>query len=88
MSEDRTNEPNPAGDFLVNLHARVAAGESAYGAVGSPAQVAKMAELDAKLGLARQLGEAPPAPEPWSVERAAKERLEPGIPGRRVAADP
>jgi hypothetical protein len=39
-----------------------------------------MAELDAKLGLARQLGEAPPAPEPWSVERAAKERLDQEFP--------
>ena len=34
-----------------------------------------MAELDAKLGLARRLGEAPPAAAPWTVERAAQKRL-------------
>ena len=31
--------------------------------------------MNAKIGLGRQLGEIPPAPEPWSIERAAIERL-------------
>jgi hypothetical protein len=45
-------------------------------------------EIEAKLGLARQLGEAPPAPEPWTVERAARERLAHDFPGGDPAAKP
>jgi len=70
-----SEEVNPAADFLTGLRETVASGESVYGPAGSPKQVEKLAELDAKIALGRQLGEIPPAPEPWSVERAAKERL-------------
>jgi hypothetical protein len=63
------------------LRETVASGESVYGAVGSPKQVEKLAELDAKIALGRQLGEIPPAPEPWSVQRAAQERLAQEFPG-------
>lgn len=70
-----SDEPNPAADFLVNFREQIAAGKSAYGDAGSPAAQAKLAELDAKIGLGRQLGEIAPAPEPWSIERAAAERL-------------
>jgi hypothetical protein len=70
-----TEEVIPTSDFLTGLRETVASGESVYGAVGSPRQVAKLAELDAKIALGRQLGEIQPAPEPWSVERAARARL-------------
>ena len=43
--------------------------------VGDPRQIAKLQELDAQIALGQQLGEIPPAPEPWSIQRAAKERL-------------
>ena len=58
------------------------------GPVGSPKQVEKMAELEAKMGLARRLGEASPAPEPWTVERAAKERLATEFPKGDPATSP
>jgi hypothetical protein len=60
---------------LADLRERILAGTSLYGDPQSTRAVEKLAEVEAKLGLARQLGEAPPAPEPWSIERAAKERL-------------
>jgi len=72
MSEDQSNFN---GDFLTKTREIVASGESVYGPVGSPKQVEKLVELDARLAVSRRLGEAPPAPEPWTEERAAKERL-------------
>jgi hypothetical protein len=72
LSEEHSN---PLGDFLIKTRELVAEGNSVYGPVGSPRQVEKLAELDAKLAVSRRLGEAPPAPEPWTEERAAKERL-------------
>ena len=76
MSEDTpTTTLSPAADFLTDLRDRILAGTSFYGDPQSPRALEKLQELDAKLGLARQLGEAPPAPEPWSIGRAAKERL-------------
>jgi hypothetical protein len=52
-----------------------ASGESVYGPVGSPRQIEKLSELDARIALGRRLGEIAPAPEPWTEARAAKERL-------------
>ena len=76
MSEDNpTTALSPAADFLTDLRDRILAGTSFYGDPTSARAVEKLAELEAKLGLARQLGEAPPAPKAWSIERAAKERL-------------
>jgi hypothetical protein len=77
VSEDNPNNTatSPAADFLSDLRERILAGTSVYGDPNSARAVEKLAEVDAKLGLARRLGEAPPAPPPWTVERAAKERL-------------
>ena len=76
MSEDNpTTALSPAADFLTDLRDRILAGTSFYGDPTSARAVEKLAELEAKLGLARQLGEAPPAPKAWSIERAARERL-------------
>jgi hypothetical protein len=85
MSEDLSNFDV---EFLTSTYEIVKSGESVYGPVGSPKQVEKMAELEAKMGLARHLGEVPPAPEPWTVERAAKERLAQDFPGGDPAASP
>ena len=63
MSEDQSNFN---GDFLTKTREIVASGESVYGPVGSPKQVEKLVELDARLAVSRRLGEAPPAPEPWT----------------------
>jgi hypothetical protein len=60
---------------LTDLRDRILAGTSVYGDPQSTRAVEKLAEVDAKLGLARRLGEAPLEPKPWSIERAAEERL-------------
>jgi hypothetical protein len=86
MSDDTSI--NPVADFLLGIRDQVVAGTSIYGPVGSPKQVEKLAELDAKLALGRQLGEIPPAPEPWSVERAARERLAQEHPLGDLSAQP
>jgi hypothetical protein len=75
-------------DFLATTYELVKSGRSIYGEIGSPKQVEKMAELEARMGLARQLGEVPPPPEPWTVERAAKERLAREYPGGDPATSP
>ena len=85
MSEDLSNFDV---EFLTSTYEIVKSGESVYGPVGSPKQAEKMAELEAKMGLARHLGEVPPAPEPWTVERAAKERLAQQFPGGDPASSP
>jgi hypothetical protein len=72
---NNTTTTSAAADFLSDLRDRILAGTSVYGDPTSASAVEKLAEVEAKLGLARQLGEAPPAPEAWSIERAAKERL-------------
>jgi hypothetical protein len=76
VSEDN-NTPtiSVAADFLSDLRERILAGTSVYGDPTSARAVEKLAEVEAKLGLARRLGEAPPEPKPWSIERAAEERL-------------
>jgi len=84
MADDNSN---PHGEFLTGLRDSVAGGESVYGPVGSPSQVAKLAELDAKIALGRQLGEIAPAPEPWSVNRAAQERLAAEFPAGDVSQE-
>jgi hypothetical protein len=66
---------NSFGDFLTGLRDSIASGNSVYGDPASPKAQAKLQELDAKIALGRQLGEILPAEEPWSVERAARERL-------------
>ncbi len=66
---------NPAAKMLMAIREQVVAGKSIYGEPSSPAAQAKLAEVDAKLGFMRQQGTAPPAPEPWSIERVARERL-------------
>jgi len=57
------HNPNPLGNFLTDLRDRIVAGTSVYGDPASPAAQAKLEELNAKIGLGRQLGEIPPAPE-------------------------
>jgi hypothetical protein len=69
-------DSSPLGDFLTATRELVASGKSVYGPADTPAAQAKLQELDAKIALGRQLGEIAPAPEAWSIERAAKERLE------------
>jgi hypothetical protein len=54
-----SDETNSLGSFLTDLREKVAGGESVYGPVGSPKQVEKLAELDAKIALGRKLGEIP-----------------------------
>lgn len=61
--------------FLIATRNIVADGRSVYGPIGSPKQVEKMAELDARIAHGRHMGEVPPAAEPWGMERVAKERL-------------
>lgn len=75
MSDEKTYTPTAEGEFLTSLREKLVAGQSAYGDPSSPAAQLRLQEIDAKLGFMRQIGEAPPAPEPWTVERAAKERL-------------
>jgi hypothetical protein len=89
VSDDTPNNNiSPLGDFLTDLRERILAGTSVYGDPQSPRAVERLAELDAKLVLARQLGEAPAAPEPWSIERAAKERMAHEWPNGDPAAKP
>jgi hypothetical protein len=89
VSDEQNNDTiSPQASFLMDLRERVAGGESGYGPVGSPKQVDKLAEIDAKLAVARQLGEAPPAVEPWTPERAAKERLQREFPSGDPSARP
>jgi hypothetical protein len=82
------NNISPTNSFLSDLRERILDGSSVYGDPQSPRAVEKLQEIDAKLGLARQLGEAPPAPEVWSIERAARERLAHEWPGGDPAAKP
>src|SRR5262249_60114685 len=62
-------------DYLTGTRDLILTGKSVYGDPNSPAAVEKLAMLDAHIALGRQLGEIAPAPEAWSVQRAAKERL-------------
>src|SRR5262249_53828925 len=84
------NEPqySPESDFLLHQRELVEAGNSAYGAVGTPRQIAKMQEIVARLQFLRNLGEAPPEPEPWTPERAARERLAHEFPDGNPATTP
>jgi hypothetical protein len=74
VSDDRPI-PSPEAEFLLRTRDLIAEGKSVYGPVGSPKQVEKQAEYDAKIAFGRQQGEIPPAEEPWTRDRAAKERL-------------
>ncbi|MGH7047558.1 MAG: hypothetical protein ACREE2_14345 [Stellaceae bacterium] len=72
MSDDASH---PHANFLVNLRDSVARGNEAF-PLGSPEQIAKLADLDARITLGRRLGEIAPAEEPAdAVERLARERL-------------
>jgi hypothetical protein len=84
MSDDTPISPNAR--FLLHTRDLIINGKSAYGDPNSPAAQAQLAEVDAKLGLMRQLGEAPPPPEPWTVQRAARERVQQEFPGGDPAA--
>ena len=75
MSDELKLDETPEAKLLLNLRELIVAGKSAYGDPTTPAAQARLQEVDAKLGFMRQIGEAPPAAEPWTVERAAKERL-------------
>ena len=79
-------ELSPEVEFLLHTQELVESGKSAYGEIGSPRQLEKMKELDARLGLLRKIGEAPPPPEPWTEVRAARERLAQEFPGGDPAA--
>ncbi len=61
--------------LLSNIRERVASGESVYGPIGSPKQVEKLSEVEARLAHGRLTRGWPAAPEPWSVERVAREKL-------------
>ena len=76
MSETHDDDVHP----LIGLLDLVETGNSVYGPVGSPRQVEKVTELRARLGLARELGEAPPEPPPIEV-RIRQERLDHEFPG-------
>jgi hypothetical protein len=52
-----------------------------FGPIGSPRQNEKLAEFDANIALGRRLDEIAPAPEPWTEQRAARERLAIEFPG-------
>ena len=83
MSDDTdlpsSETPNPLADYLIRTRELVASGSSVYGPVGSPKQVEKMAELEARLDLGRELGEIPAAPAPWA-DRVRQERLKQEFP--------
>jgi hypothetical protein len=74
MSEE--NKTNPEEEFLTSYEERLVAGTSAYGDLSkSLAGQAKLEEVRARLAFGRQQGDYKPAPEPWSPERVAKEKL-------------
>lgn len=70
-----SDDTNPEAEFLIRTRDLIAEGKSAYGPVGSPKQIEKLAEYNAKLDFGRRTGEVPPAPEPMNADRIAKERL-------------
>jgi hypothetical protein len=86
MSED--TPANPTAEFLLSIRESVASGNSVYGPADSPRAVEKLAELEAKLALGRHLGEIPPGSEPWSIQRAAAERLAQEHPLGDLSAQP
>ena len=69
MSDDKNYQ------FLTGIREKVASGTSVYGPADSPAAIEKLAEVDARLAHGRQVEGWPAAPEPWSVQRVAKEKL-------------
>ena len=71
----------PAADFLVNFREQIANGKSIYGDPASPTAQAKLAELDAKIGLGRQLGEIAARARALVDRTRGQRALEPGIPG-------
>jgi hypothetical protein len=88
MSEEHNPNPdNPVGQFLAEMRERIVSGESAYGDPQCARAIERLAEIDAKLALGRQLGEIAPAPEPWSVQRAASERLAQEFPAGASAGE-
>jgi hypothetical protein len=71
------NEPtiSPEADFLLTTRELIIEGRSIYGDPNSRLAKERLAEIDANLTFLRGIGEAPPAPEPWSPERVARVRL-------------
>jgi len=84
------NEPeiSPAADLLLSTREICLDGKSVYGDPNGRRAQEKLQEIDANLVFLRGLGEAPPAPEPWAPERAARERLAQEFPDGNPATTP
>src|SRR5262249_27533797 len=72
-----------AAEFLTDMRDLILRGESVYGPPDGPVAREKLAELDARIGLARELGEIAPAP-PSIEQQVRQERLDHAFP----AGDP
>jgi hypothetical protein len=74
MSDTHDDHP------LLGLLQLIETGNSVYGPIGSPLQTEKVAELRARIGLGRELGEIAPEPPPIEI-RVRQERLDHDFPG-------
>ena len=62
-------------EFLLRTRDLIADGKSAYGAVGSPKQVERLAYYDALIEHGRRAGELEPAPPVMSADLIGEQRL-------------